>query len=131
MMALDVGQSATAPEVAWRENRVRPKNASAVVAGDRFYVLNGSRLIAASLEDGEMLWQTRLSGLGGTWATPVYAEGRIYVFDQAGHAMVVEDRGDSAEIVSDIEIGDGVLGSPAISQGRLLVRGEESLFCFE
>ena len=131
MMALDVGQSATAPEVAWRKNRVVPSNASAVVAGDRFYSLKGSVLIAASIEDGDVLWQERLSGLGGTWATPVYADRKIYVFDQSGNGMVIEDRGDSAETISEVEIGEGVLASPAIAQGRLVVRSNDSLFCFE
>ena len=131
MMALDVGQSATAPEVAWRKNRVVPSNASAVVAGDRFYSLKGSVLIAASIEDGDVLWQERLSGLGGTWATPVYADRKIYVFDQSGNGMVIEDRGDFAETISEVEIGEGVLASPAIAQGRLVVRSNDSLFCFE
>lgn len=131
MMALDVGQSATAPEVAWRKNRVVPSNASAVVAGDRFYSLKGSVLIAASIEDGDVLWQERLSGLGGTWATPVYANRKIYVFDQAGNGLVIEDQGDAAETISEVEIGEGVLASPAIAQGRLVVRSNDSLLCFE
>ncbi len=130
-MALDVGQSATAPEVAWRKNRVTPSNASAVVSGDRFYSLKGSVLIAASIEDGEVFWQERLSGLGGTWATPVIAGDRIYVFDQAGIGQVIEDRGESAETVSEVDLGEGVLASPAIANGRLIVRGVNTLFCFE
>jgi outer membrane protein assembly factor BamB len=131
IMALDVGRSGTAPEVAWRKDRVAPSNASVVVSGDRFYSLKGSVLIAASLEDGEVHWQQRLSGLGGTWATPVFADGRIYVFDQSGVGQVIEDRGDSAEKVSEVEIGEGVLASPAIAQGRLVVRSANALYCFE
>ncbi len=131
MMALDVGQSATAPDVAWRKDRVAPSNASAVVSGDRFYSLKNSVLIAASLEDGDVFWQQRLSGLGGTWATPVFANGRIYVFDQSGVGQVIEDQGDSAEKISEVEIGEGVLASPAIAQGRLIVRSVNGLYCFE
>ena len=131
MLALDIGQSATAPDVAWRNDRVSPKNASAVIGGDRFYSLKGSVLYAASLEDGEVAWQQRLSGLGGTWATPVFADGRIYVFDQTGKGQVIEDRGDSAEKISEVEVGEGVYASPAIAQGRLIVRSENSLLCFE
>jgi outer membrane protein assembly factor BamB len=131
MLALDVGQSATAPEVAWRKSRVTPSNASAVVSGDRFYSLKGSVLIAASVEDGEVFWQQRLSGLGGTWATPVVAEGRLFVFDQAGVGLMIEDRGDSAETVGEVDLGEGVLASPAIAQGHLIVRGVNSLFCFQ
>lgn len=131
MLALDVGKSATAPDIAWRKNRVVPNNASPVVGGDRFYSLKGSVLIAASIETGDLLWQKRLSGLGGTWATPVFADGKIYVFDQAGAGLVVQDGGDSAEIVSEVQLGQGVLASPALSQGRLIIRTTNSLFCFQ
>jgi outer membrane protein assembly factor BamB len=93
--------------------------------------LKGSVLIAASIEDGDVLWQERLSGLGGTWATPVYANRKIYVFDQAGNGLVIEDQGDAAETISEVEIGEGVLASPAIAQGRLVVRSNDSLLCFE
>lgn len=131
MMALNVGESATAPDVVWRNGRVSPRNASAVVSGDRFYSLKGSVLVAATVEDGEQIWQERLSGLGGTWATPVFANGRIYIFDQAGVGLVIEDQGDSVETVSEVDLGEPVLASPAISQGKLIVRTNNSLFCFE
>ncbi len=131
MVAMRIGESATAPEVAWRNNKLSPRNASAVASQDRIYSLKGSVLVAANLTDGEQIWQQRLSGLGGTWATPVLADGRLYVFDQAGVGLVVEDRGDEAETTSEVELGEGVLGSPALADGRLVIRGENTLFCFQ
>ncbi len=131
LIAMNIGESATAPEVEWRNNKLSPRNASVVVSGDRMYSLKGSVLVAATISDGEQIWQQRLSGLGGTWATPVIADGKLYVFDQGGIGLVVEDRGDTAETISEVELGEGVLGSPAIADGRLVVRGGRKLFCFE
>jgi outer membrane protein assembly factor BamB len=131
LMALNVGESATTPEVAWRNGRLSPGNASVVAAGSRIYVLDGSVLKAASIDDGEVLWQQRLSGLKGTWSTPVHAQGRVYIFDQSGNGLIVEDRGDTAETIATVELGDSVYASPAVASGKLLVRGTGTLYCFE
>ena len=130
LMALAVGRSAASPEVVWRNNRLSPRNASVVAAGDRIYSLKGSVLVCGDADSGDVHWQHRLSGVGGTWATPVVAQGRIYLFDQAGQGLVVEDRGDRAETTSEVDLEDKVLASPALVGGRLLVRGERNLFCF-
>ncbi len=79
----------------------------------------------------KLAWQQRLSGLGGTWSTPVVAGDRIYLFDQTGKGLVVQDQGESAETVGEVELGDSVLASPAIAGKRLIVRGKKTLFCFE
>jgi len=131
MMALNIGESATTPEVSWRNSRLSPRNASAVLNGERFYSLKGSVLVAGSVKDGEQIWQQRLSGLGGTWATPVASGGRIFIFDQAGIGLVVEDQGDSAETIMEVDLEEPVLASPAIANGKLIVRTNQSLFCFE
>lgn len=131
LTALNFGQSATTPEVIWSNSKLSPKNASVVATTDRVYSLKGSVLVAASISDGEVAWQERLSGLGGTWATPVTADGKIYVFDQKGVGLVVEDQGDQAKTVSEVELEEPVLASPAIAKGRLVVRGDRTLYCFE
>jgi outer membrane protein assembly factor BamB len=131
LLALNVGDSATMPEVAWRNNRLTPRNASVVATEDRIYSLKGSVLVGGTLDEGEVLWQQRLSGLGSTWATPVVAAGRIYLFDQSGVGLVVEDRGDRAEPVGKVELEEAVLASPAIADGRLVVRGAHTLYCFD
>ena len=83
------------------------------------------------MSDGEIVWQQRLSQLGNAWATPVVANDKIYLFDQTGVGRIVVDRGEMAEVIAEPDLQEGVLGSPAISQGRLIVRGVQNLFCFE
>ena len=131
VIALDVGASASTPEVAWRNNKLSPRNASVVASDERLYSLKGSVLVAANLKDGEQVWQKRLKGLGSSWATPVLSENRLYIFDQTGKGLVVEDQGKDAETIHEIELGEGVLGSPAIADGRLVIRAANTLFCFQ
>ncbi len=131
LMALDMSSSAYEPTQVWRSNKLQPANASVVTSGDRIYTLKGSVLLAGSLETGEVVWQQRLAGISSTWATPVVAQKRIYVFDQTGKATIIEDTGDKAEQVAELNFEEPVLGSPAVAQGRLVVRGENTLYCFE
>lgn len=131
VIALKVGASASAPEVAWRNNKLSPRNASVIASDKRLYSLKGSVLVAANLQDGEQIWQKRLKGLGSAWATPVLSENRLYIFDQTGKGLIVEDQGEDAETIHEIELGEGVLGSPAIADGRLVIRAANTLFCFE
>ncbi len=131
LTALNFGDSAAAPEVVWRNSKLSPRNASAVATDKRVYALKGSVLVAANIEDGEIVWQERLGDIDGTWATPVVAAGKLYVFDQKGVGLVIQDKGDKGETISKVELEEPVLGSPAIAGGRLIVRGERTLFCFE
>ena len=130
VMALDVGGSASRPEVVWRDNSLSPRNASLVVSGDRMYSLKGSVIVAAEIASGKTLWKQRLGGLGGTWATPLMAGKRLYVFDQQGKAMIVQDNGDEAEVVEETELPDGIYGSPAMIDDVLVVRGRRTLYGF-
>ena len=131
LVALDIVGSGARPVFAWRSNKLAPRNASVVTSGNRLYSLKGSVLLSAAIADGKLFWQKRLSGLGGTWATPVIADRRLYVFDQGGIGLVVEDRGNKAEIISKVDLGEAVLASAAVAAGRLIVRGERTLFCFK
>jgi len=119
------------PTELWRENQLSPRNASVVSDGERLYSLKGSVLVRGALETGEIVWRTRLSGLGSTWATPVVAKDRIYVFDQTGSGLIVEDNGDDAEVTTNVQLEEGVLGTPALANGKLVVRSKTMLHCFE
>ncbi len=131
VIALKVGASASTPEVAWRNNKLSPRNASVVASNERLYSLKGSVLVAANTQDGEQIWQKRVKGLGSSWATPVLSENRLYIFDQSGKGLIIEDQGDDAETIHEIELGEGVLGSPAVADGRLIIRAANTLYCFE
>ncbi|MBB3205242.1 outer membrane protein assembly factor BamB [Rhodopirellula rubra] len=119
------------PVELWRDGKLAPKNPSVAAGRDQLYVLKGSVLLKADLATGDTVWKSRLSGLGATWATPVVAGNSIYVFDQSGIGLVVADGGDSGEVVSQVELEEGVLGTPAVANGRLVVRSKTMLHCFE
>jgi outer membrane protein assembly factor BamB len=81
-------------------------------------------LSCGSDKDGEPLWNKRLKG--GFWATPVVAGGHIFCPNQEGQCFVISVENEG-EVVATNEIGESVLGSPAVANDALYIRGEKHL----
>jgi len=69
----------------------------------------------------------RLPGVS-TWASPfATADGRIY-FASPGKSYVLK-AGDKLEVLSVNEIGEENRASPAVSDGKIFLRGDRNLYC--
>jgi outer membrane protein assembly factor BamB len=110
------------PEVVWTNERLGPNSASPLVHQDRVYVIRGGGVLnCGNAQTGEELWDVRLGG--NHWGTPVVACEHLYAIDQEGVARVVRIAGEGeGELVAEIEFGESVLASPAVSDGALFVR---------
>ncbi|MGD9647779.1 MAG: PQQ-binding-like beta-propeller repeat protein [Pirellulales bacterium] len=125
LTALRANGSGT-PEVLWKENRLAPGNSSPVTHGNRVYVINrGGVLVAGNLADGDVAAQLRLGG--SFWATPIVAGDHLYAANDAGVTYVVK-LGDKPEIVAKNELGEPVLGTPAVGDGALFIRSDGNLW---
>ncbi len=118
---------ATGVEIAWQNNRLRPQRCSPVVLKDRIYMGRGSVLVAGNLEDGEVVWQQRLPEISEVWASPLITANGIFVFDSHGKVVVVEDNGESAEVVAQPVIGESILATPAAVGDSLYLRTDNSV----
>jgi hypothetical protein len=76
-------------------------------------------------DTGEIVWQNRLGG--NFSASPVAAEGRIYVLGDDGQTTIIE-AGDEFKILAKNPIGERVQASMAVSDGQLFIRGERHLY---
>jgi outer membrane protein assembly factor BamB len=78
---------------------------------------------------GRTLWHADLpKGRGKVFASPLVAAGHLYVARDIGTVYVA--RIDEAfELVSQIDMGERVIGTPIALDGRLLIRGDSHLFC--
>ena len=127
---LSLATSSGKPEVIWAVNKLNANGASPVVLGDNFYTLSGAIAKGANSRTGEILWQLRLKGR--FWATPILANSHLYFVNQDGLVQIVEleGNGDSqtADIVSAIDMGESVLGSPAVADNALYIRSDKHLW---
>ena len=70
----------------------------------------------------------RLPG-GEVTASPVMVEDRIYAFTENGTVFVFAAE-PKFRLLSQGKLEEGVKASPAVADGKLLVRGAKSLYCF-
>src|SRR4030095_2179583 len=75
---------------------------------------------------GEVVWQERLNGSFS--ASPVAAEGRIYLTSDVGETTVVE-AGPSFKVLAKNPLNEKVQASIAVSGGRFFIRTAQNLFC--
>lgn len=107
-----------------------PDVPSPVTDGERFYVVTDNGVLyALDAKTGEvLLGPTRLPS--GTYsASPVMAEGRLYIINEDGVATVVGLSESSLEILSTNDMGAYTLSSMAMSGGKIFLRTAEALYC--
>ena len=91
------------------------------------FSLNGSGVLsAASVETGKRLWQLRLHGRFSS--TPVVSNGHLYCFSEKGMATVVRSTEDEGTIVSQLDLAETILCSPAVANDALYVRSDGHLW---
>ena len=61
-------------------------------------------------------------------ASPVLADGRLYVTNEDGKTVVVR-AGPAFEVVAENDLDDYTLSSPAISEGQIFIRTAKRLYC--
>ena len=101
-----------------------------VTDGERFFVVTDNGVLyALDARTGEVLaGPTRLAP--GTYsASPVLAEGRLYVINEDGVASVVDVSGDGFEILATNDMESYTLSSMAMSNGQIFLRTAEALYC--
>ena len=119
----------TDSHVAWRTNRGAAYVPSPIVEGKYFLVVS-DRGIASCFEaaNGERLWMERLKG--GHSASTISAGGLVYFISDKGETTIVRP-GPKFDVVARNQLGERCSASPAISGGRLYIRGHQHLFAIE
>jgi outer membrane protein assembly factor BamB len=123
----------TASHVRWQVVRRGHRDvASPVLWEGRVYAADNKGLLTCyDLRDGRELYTGRL-GAGKAIASPVIVRGKLLFVLDDGVTAVVEP-GPTFQVLRRNRLGDGVPldfnASPAIADGRLLVRAQSCLYC--
>jgi len=74
--------------------------------------------------------QERFEATESYYASPVAADGRIYVASVLGKLTVVKAGGDKPEILHQANFGERILATPALAGDRLYLRTQTKLYAF-
>jgi outer membrane protein assembly factor BamB len=120
------GNITKSDKIVWRTNRGVAYVPSPIAEGDYFLVVSDSGVAHCfEARSGKLMWQERL---GEHHASLVSAGGLVYFLNDRGVMNVVRP-GPQFVRVAQNEIGEKTFASPAISRGRVYLRGDTHLFC--
>ena len=133
MLAIKLGGEGdmTAQNVVWEYNRAVPQLPSPLVYNDILYMVNDGGVVTSfNPETGEVISQGRLKGaVDQYYASPVAADGKIFMLSELGMLSVLESDG-GLDPISVSDLDDLCYATPAIADGRLYVRTRGMLYAF-
>ena len=115
--------------VAWSRTARGPYMPTPLIYGGLLYVLaNNGVLDAYNLRSGDEVYRQRLPDIGsGFSASPVGADGKIYLSNEDGEMFVVAAGSEFKHIATN-SMGEPLMATPALSEGVMYVRSSGSLF---
>lgn len=116
--------------IAWEYNRGTGYVISPILYGDYLYLVSDKGIVTClDVETGEVKYEGgRVPAPGTFMASPVAFDGKLLLTSTDGDSYVVK-AGPVHEILASNAIGEPAASTPAIAQGRVLLRGAKHLFC--
>jgi outer membrane protein assembly factor BamB len=116
-------------QVVWKSKRNVPKKPSLLLVDDLLFMIDDGG-VASCLEakTGVQVWSERVGG--NCSASPVYAEGRIYFFNEEGKTTVVE-AARQFKTLAENKLDAGFMSSPAIAGKAFFLRTKTHLYRIE
>jgi outer membrane protein assembly factor BamB len=116
-----------APEIAWEADEFLPEVASPLAVNGMLYVATNYGVLACyDAKSGEKLWSQEFGG--SFYASPVFADGKVYITDMTGKTYIVKATRDY-QLVGSPEIGEKAVCSPIFQDGKVYLRGMSNLYC--
>jgi outer membrane protein assembly factor BamB len=117
-------------QVVWKEKGALPEVPSPLFYRDRLYLVkNGGIASCFDPKSGKLIYRERLGAGGFFYASPVAADGKIYMASFNG-VLVVLSAGDQCRVLSRNRLGEPIVATPALADGKIYVRTEGHLYAF-
>lgn len=119
----------TDSHVKWIARRGVGSKPSQLLIGDLIFMVD-DKGIATCLDakTGDDVWSHRIGGQFS--ASPLYADGRIYMFSHEGDTTVIEPAREFKQLAVN-KLDDGFMASPAVSENSLILRTKTHLYRIE
>jgi len=127
---------ASSGQIVWRNDQKCYEQSMLAVDGHVYAVTDGGIAFCWRASDGVEMWKSRLAG-GAVSASPILANGNIYLANEAGTVYVFKAQPSRFELVSRNQLGDEAFATPTICDGRIYMRvasssggsRQETLYC--
>lgn len=117
----------TNTHIAWELKKGVPVLASPLYVAPHLYTITRDNVLhCIEASTGKIVWLHRLSGVHS--ASPVLADGKIYVLSEDGVTLVLRPGAKYDEVARN-SLDETCLASMAVSQGLFFIRSSEHLYC--
>lgn len=117
----------TKTHIAWSIEDSAPDICCPVGNGEfAFFLATTGALSCYKLPEGKKLWEEDLKG--NFLASPSLVGNRLYLLSEKG-VMIIAEAGTKYKQIAKCELGEDCHASPAFVDGRIYIRGLESLYC--
>ncbi|HEU4595173.1 MAG TPA: PQQ-binding-like beta-propeller repeat protein [Pyrinomonadaceae bacterium] len=127
-ITLGAGQTSS-KHVAWSKQARGSYMPTPLIYGQYLYVLSNQGVLDCyDLKTGAEIYRQRIQHQGGGFsASPVAADGRIYLTSEDGDIFVVK-AGPAFELLATNPMGELMMATPAISSGLMFVRTQHHIY---
>ncbi len=120
----------TKTHIAWSYGRATPTRPSQLIVQDHLYMVNDQGIVTClDVKTGEPAWTQRMGGRHS--ASPIYADGRIWFFDEEDRSRVIEANPREFRLLAENPLDAGCMASPAVIGNALIVRTKTHLYRIE
>ncbi len=120
----------TDTHIVWSEARGMPQRCSPLLVDDLLYLVNrGGIATCLEAKTGKLIWKERLKGAYS--ASPIYAKGRIYLFNESASATILRPGRKFEVIATNILASQPLLATPAVDGDAFIVRAGGHLYRIE
>jgi outer membrane protein assembly factor BamB len=124
------GDVTNTSQVAWRYSKGTAHVPSPILYGDYIYLMTDNGIFTClDARSGQVKYQGKRLPASATFtSSPVAFDGSILVSSEDGDTYVLK-AGPEYQLLRANSIGEPIYASPAIADGKILIRGEKSLYC--
>ncbi|MDR3366200.1 MAG: PQQ-binding-like beta-propeller repeat protein [Prevotellaceae bacterium] len=122
-----IAVNAVTGETLWTANDFLPEVSSPVATKDNVFLATSYGVLACyDAKTGELKQSHELNT--EFYSSPLIAEGKLYVFSNSGK-MFIYSANQSLDLLSSFDTGQKTFATPALTDGKIVVRTEKSIYC--
>ena len=118
------------PEIVWMHEQGVPECPSPLIHnGFAYMVKNGGIFTCLEAKTGKLKYEEKIGAGGPYYASPVFADGKIYLSSGRGVITVLEE-GPEFRILAQNNLKERLQATPALADGKVYVRTHEKLYAY-
>ncbi len=119
----------TDTHVEWSSRKSVPSMPSPLIVDDLLFMVNDQGFVSClQAKTGEQLWKERLRAAGDHWASPLYADGKLYFSGKKGIVSVIAAAREF-QLLTENRFDASFNASPAIAGDAIILRSLTHLYC--